>query len=53
MAVTPVRQRRGIGRQLVEEAKTVARAWPSEAIRLDAYDSDAGAGTVLRQVRIS
>ncbi len=44
MAVTPDRQRRGIGRQLVEEAKTVARAWPSAAIRLDAYDSDAGAG---------
>ena len=43
MAVTPDRQRRGIGRQLVEEAKAVARAWPSEAIRLDAYDSDAGA----------
>jgi predicted N-acetyltransferase YhbS len=44
MAVTPDRQRRGIGRQLVEEAKAVAQAWPSEAIRLDAYDSDAGAG---------
>jgi hypothetical protein len=22
----------------------VARAWPSQAIRLDAYDADAGAG---------
>ena len=44
MAVSPDRQRRGIGRRLVEEAKAVARAWPSEAIRLDAYDSDAGAG---------
>ena len=44
MAVTPDLQRGGIGRQLVEEAKAVARAWPSEAIRLDAYDSDAGAG---------
>ena len=44
MAVIPGLQRRGIGRQLVEEAKTVARTWPSEAIRLDAYDSDAGAG---------
>ncbi len=40
----PDRQRRGIGRQLVEEAKAVAQAWPSDAIRLDAYDSDAGAG---------
>jgi len=44
IAVTPDLQRRGIGRRLVEEAKAVARIWPSEAIRLDAYDSDAGAG---------
>ena len=44
IAVTPNLQGRGIGRQLVEEAKTVALACPSEAIRLDAYDSDAGAG---------
>ena len=44
MAVTPDRQCRGIGRLLVEEAKAVARAWPSEAIRLDAYYGDAGAG---------
>jgi ribosomal protein S18 acetylase RimI-like enzyme len=44
MAVTPDRQRRSIGRQLIEEAKAVAQAWPSDAIRLDAYDSDAGAG---------
>jgi len=44
MAVSPDRQRGGIGRWLIEEAKAVARAWPSEAIRLDAYDSDAGAG---------
>lgn len=44
MAVSPDRQRRGIGRQLVEEAKAVARAWPSQAIRLDAYESNAGAG---------
>lgn len=44
MAVSPDRQRGGIGRRLLEEAKAVARAWPSEAIRLDAYDSDAGAG---------
>jgi GNAT superfamily N-acetyltransferase len=44
MAVSPDRQRGGIGRHLLEEAKAVARAWPGEAIRLDAYDSDAGAG---------
>lgn len=45
MAVSPGFQNRGIGRHLVEEAKSIARAWPSEAIRLDAYDGVAGAGT--------
>ncbi|HEV7667200.1 MAG TPA: GNAT family N-acetyltransferase [Thermoanaerobaculia bacterium] len=44
MAVDPDRQRTGLGRLLVEEAKAVARAWPAEAIRLDAYDAEAGAG---------
>ena len=45
LAVLPSFQRNGIGRRLVQEAVTVARAWPSDAIRLDAYDSDAGAST--------
>ncbi len=44
MAVAPDLQHRGIGRRLMEEATAVARAWPSEAIRLDAYDGAAGAG---------
>ncbi|RPI26980.1 MAG: GNAT family N-acetyltransferase [Acidobacteria bacterium] len=44
MAVTPARQRQGIGRWCIEEAKRVAKAWPAEAIRLDAYDAGAGAG---------
>jgi ribosomal protein S18 acetylase RimI-like enzyme len=44
MAVDPRFQRRGIGRQLCEEAGDVVRAWPGEAIRLDAYDHAAGAG---------
>jgi GNAT superfamily N-acetyltransferase len=44
MAVAPSVQRQGIGRYLIEEAKAVAQAWPSQAIRLDAYDSVAGAG---------
>jgi GNAT superfamily N-acetyltransferase len=42
--VAPDRQRRGLGRDLVREAISVARAWPSQAIRLDAYDAPAGAG---------
>ena len=44
MAVDPAVQRRGIGRQLLEAAASVARAWPADAIRLDTYDADAGAG---------
>jgi GNAT superfamily N-acetyltransferase len=45
MAVTPDMQRQGIGRHFFQEAIAVAKAWPSNAIRLDAYDADAGAGT--------
>jgi GNAT superfamily N-acetyltransferase len=44
MAVAPDHQRRGIGRRLCDESAAVARAWPADAIRLDAYDGPAGAG---------
>ena len=44
MAVAPDLQRQGIGRRIVREAIAVATAWPSQSIRLDAYDSPAGAG---------
>ena len=44
MAVRPDFQRRGLGRQCVDEAVRIARDWPADAIRLDAYDADAGAG---------
>lgn len=44
MAVTPVRQRQGIGRACLEEAKRIAKDWHADAIRLDAYDAKAGAG---------
>ena len=49
MAVDPVSQRQGVGRGLIEEAARVARAWPAEAIRLDAYDAPAGAGAFYRK----
>ena len=45
LAVAPRAQGKGVGRLLVEQAKDVARAWPSNAIRLDVYDHPAGAGT--------
>lgn len=42
MAVAPELQRQGVGRDLVGEAIAVARSWPSQAIRLDAYDAARG-----------
>jgi len=44
MAVTPARQRQGIGRLCLQEARRIAEAWPADAIRLDAYDAKAGGG---------
>jgi GNAT superfamily N-acetyltransferase len=44
MAVLPEKQRQGLGRRCLEEVKRIARAWPADGIRLDAYDGDAGAG---------
>jgi ribosomal protein S18 acetylase RimI-like enzyme len=49
MAVAPDRQRSGIGRALLDEALAVARSIPADAIRLDAYDSPAGAGEFYRK----
>jgi GNAT superfamily N-acetyltransferase len=44
MAVHPDWQRKGVGRAIMKEAEKMAREWPSEAIRLDAWDAKAGAG---------
>ncbi|MGC1617792.1 MAG: GNAT family N-acetyltransferase [Candidatus Acidiferrum sp.] len=44
MAVLPAMQRQGIGRLLIQEAVKQSRAWPADAIRLDAFDAEAGAG---------
>jgi GNAT superfamily N-acetyltransferase len=44
MAVEPSWQPQGIGSYLIEEALEVARTWPSDSIRLDAFDAEAGAG---------
>lgn len=44
MAIDPGHQRQGIGRLCMGAAAVVAAAWPGDAIRLDAYDADAGAG---------
>jgi len=44
LAVYVAHQGRGLGRLAMEDAREVARALPADAIRLDAYDSPAGAG---------
>ncbi len=44
MAVEPDRQRRGIGRAMLEDVKRMVRAWPGDTIRLDAYDLPGGGG---------
>lgn len=44
MAVSVAHQGTGLGRLALEDARTVAAAWPADAIRLDAYDAQAGAG---------
>lgn len=49
MEVSPDMQRQGIGRQCLEEARRIAREWPADAIRLDAYDAPAGAGDFYRK----
>lgn len=47
MAIDPKAQRKGVGRAMLADADHRARAWPGNsgnAIRLDAFDANAGAG---------
>lgn len=44
MVVRPDLQGRGIGTRCLDEAVRCARAWPADAIRLDAYGTEVGAG---------
>ncbi|MDP9278302.1 MAG: GNAT family N-acetyltransferase [Gemmatimonadota bacterium] len=44
LAVSVAHQGHGLGALAMEDARAVARGWPADAIRLDAYDSPAGAG---------
>jgi GNAT superfamily N-acetyltransferase len=43
MAVSVAHQGHGLGRIALEDAIRVAGGWPADAIRLDAWDADAGA----------
>ena len=44
MAVDPAKQRLGLGQACMAQVPAIARAWPADAVRLDAYDAPAGAG---------
>ena len=44
MAVLPELQGKGVGRRLLKQAEKLARDWPADAIRLDAFDAAVGAG---------
>jgi GNAT superfamily N-acetyltransferase len=44
MAVEPKLQGQGVGREMLAAAEVTTRDWPGHAIRLDAFDADAGAG---------
>ena len=44
MAVSVARQGQGSGRLALEDACAVAAEWRADAIRLDAFDAEAGAG---------
>jgi GNAT superfamily N-acetyltransferase len=45
MAVAPDLQRRGIGQRCMKQIREICLRWPADAIRLDAYDAPAGAGS--------
>lgn len=53
MAVHPDMQRKGIGRFMIREVKSFVIAWADQSIRLDAYDSEAGAGEFYRKCGFS
>ena len=40
---------KGIGSYMLREVISYAVSWPAQAIRLDAYDSNAGAGEFYRK----
>jgi GNAT superfamily N-acetyltransferase len=44
MAVAPAMQGEGVGRFMLDAANEAVKKWPGEAIRLDAFDAEAGAG---------
>ena len=48
-ALQLTRPAEAIGRRCVDEARKIGKRWPGDAIRLDAYDAEAGAGDFYRK----
>jgi GNAT superfamily N-acetyltransferase len=44
MSISVAHQAQGLGRASIADAVETATTWPADAIRLDAYDAEAGAG---------
>lgn len=44
MAVDPKLQGQGAGREMLAAAEAAVSSWPGQAVRLDAFDAEAGAG---------
>jgi ribosomal protein S18 acetylase RimI-like enzyme len=49
MSVDPSVQRSGVGRQCIDQAIGIAKKWPADAIRLDAWEEAVGAGEFYRK----
>jgi GNAT superfamily N-acetyltransferase len=49
MEVVPDLQRTGVGRLCIDEVRRIAKKWPSDAVRLDAWNAAAGAGEFYRK----
>ncbi|HUB52316.1 MAG TPA: GNAT family N-acetyltransferase [Terracidiphilus sp.] len=49
ISVDPSLQGTGVGRQCIDEAVRIAREWPADAIRLDAWAEAVGAGEFYRK----
>jgi GNAT superfamily N-acetyltransferase len=53
MAIDPEQQGTGVGRRCIAAAVAICRSWPADALCLDAYDADAGAGDFYRKCGFS
>lgn len=49
MAVAPEQQGSGVGTRCLALARQIALEWPADMLRLDAYDTPAGAGEFYRR----